>query len=138
MRLFLVRHGQSEANICPATISGRSSHVNLTDLGEKQAHALGEYFKSEDVAFDLSYSSTAVRTQQTAMKALGHENFTVSDELLEIDMGEWVGNDRFEKYTPEVYSLINADPWNFKPDGGESQKDVEGRNMNIMEICNGI
>ena len=127
VRLFLIRHGQSEANTNCGFISGQSSHVQLTQLGVQQATALGSHFRSENITFDLVYSSSAERTKNTAKLAIGSDSFVSSDELLEIDMGDWVGRKRTEVYSEETLTKINQDPWNFKADNGESQKEVEGR-----------
>eukprot|EP00026_Physarum_polycephalum_P015323 Phypoly_transcript_15971.p1 GENE.Phypoly_transcript_15971~~Phypoly_transcript_15971.p1 ORF type:complete len:127 (+),score=5.05 Phypoly_transcript_15971:148-528(+) len=89
--VFLIRHGESEANIRAEYISGRSNHVNLTDLGTKQATALGKFFKSNNINFKKAYSSTAVRTLSTAKACLEamESNLVVEphEALLEIEMG---------------------------------------------------
>ena len=133
LRVFLFRHGQSHANTQSSLISGRQIESPLTDLGERQAQALGRYLARKGLPqFDLCYSSTAVRTKGTAQNALSQlpydsmKDLIETDRLLEIDMGEWVGRPRETIYTDEVLAQINADPWNFHPPKGESQKQVEG------------
>ena len=46
IRLFLVRHGESQANTVSAQfVSGRSSYTPLTELGKDQARKLGLRWK---------------------------------------------------------------------------------------------
>ncbi|MBI2666233.1 histidine phosphatase family protein [Candidatus Woesearchaeota archaeon] len=130
--LYLIRHAESEANNNPHLISGRSNEIPLSEVGKYQAELLGKRFKDHKIIFDRWYSSTAVRTVETARisgKVVEHsiDEVLKSPELLELDMGEWVGRLRTEAYTPEVLSKINSDNWNFAPPGGESQREVEER-----------
>ncbi|EFN50554.1 hypothetical protein CHLNCDRAFT_136882, partial [Chlorella variabilis] len=54
-----------------------------------------------------------------------------SEQLLELEQGEWEGRVRRECFTPELTAQFAADPWglgwNFAPPGGESQRQVEER-----------
>ena len=52
LRVFLIRHGQSEANLRHDLISGRQAEVPLTPLGIEQAKALGEYFLEKSITID--------------------------------------------------------------------------------------
>ena len=56
-----------------------------------------------------------------------------TDELLELDMGEFAGKPRAEIYTKERLDEIGRDVWNFKPPGGESQREVEERVMRVID-----
>jgi broad specificity phosphatase PhoE len=55
--LYLVRHGQASF--------GAADYDNLSDLGAKQAFALGEYFKAKQLSFDAAYMGTLRRHAQT-------------------------------------------------------------------------
>jgi len=130
--LYLIRHAKSEANETPHLITGRSNHSPLSEKGERQAHLLGERFRDEGITFDDVYSSTAVRTQETAKIVCSYIGFSLdgivaNDDFLELDQGDWVGRDRNEIYTPEVLQKINSNNWQFRPPNGESQKEVEDR-----------
>jgi broad specificity phosphatase PhoE len=54
-----------------------------------------------------------------------------SEQLLELEQGQWEGAVRRECFTPELTARFAADPWGlawtFAPPGGESQKEVEER-----------
>lgn len=131
--LYLIRHGQSEANLSShKLVTGRQNQTPLTQLGEQQATSLGKWIKHSNLKFDSVYSSTAKRTIQTANFALkdlewfDKDKLVSSEELLEIDMGDWVGTDRTKCYTQETLAQINNSPWTFAPPNGESQQQVEG------------
>jgi len=49
------------------------------------------------------------------------------EDLLEIEMGDWVGQHRNIVYTKEVLDVLAVDPWTFAPPNGESPKQVEER-----------
>ncbi|GAB4819242.1 hypothetical protein N2152v2_006288 [Parachlorella kessleri] len=55
-----------------------------------------------------------------------------SEELLELDMGQWEGGVRAECYSPENLAIIRRDVWRFAPPGGESQKQVEERMLRYI------
>ncbi len=55
--LYLVRHGQASF--------GAADYDNLSDLGAKQALALGQYFKAKNLRFDAAYMGTLRRHAQT-------------------------------------------------------------------------
>lgn len=143
--LFLVRHGECEMNLLlHGFVGGRASESPLTAKGSDQAKVLGAYLKRlfeargispEDVRF---YSSTAVRAVDTARIAMREldveEGLLVStDDLLELEMGAWAGQPRAEIYNEERLKEISKDVWNFKPPGGESQREVEERVMGFID-----
>ena len=119
-------------------IGGRTSCSSLTNLGEEQAELLGQRLFWEKVHFDEVYSSPALRAHKTAEKSCSFLEFPLEkivcvDALQELDQGEWEGRRREEVYTPEMLAHINSDNWNFCPPGGESQKQVEERQLEWLE-----
>lgn len=89
IRLILVRHGESEANLLleqikkkdPVNIDPeffeRHSHTwKLTDTGRAQAQIAGDWLKKTGYQFDLFYASQHIRAMETA-------------ELLNIPNAEW-------------------------------------------------
>jgi broad specificity phosphatase PhoE len=99
---------------------------------------LGQYLRElfasrgippEKVRFVSSTAVRAVDTAKIAMKELSFDErrLVTTDELLELDMGEFAGKPRAEIYNEERMKIIQADVWNFAPPGGESQKQVEER-----------
>jgi broad specificity phosphatase PhoE len=63
MRIYFVRHGQSEANVL-RVISNRDAPHRLTDLGRQQAETLAHLLA--DVPLAAIYSSPIVRAAETA------------------------------------------------------------------------
>ena len=55
--LYLVRHGQASF--------GAADYDNLSDLGVKQAVALGQYFHAKNIRFDAAYMGALKRHAQT-------------------------------------------------------------------------
>ena len=49
--IFFIRHGQSESNVNESMAAGMNYDAPLTDLGKKQAEALGERFKRDGIYF---------------------------------------------------------------------------------------
>ena len=88
-RVILVRHAQSEANRDSVSLGREDSP--LTDLGRRQAAAVGEALKDERIA--LVVSSPLGRAHDTAAAIAGHHGLEpVADErLIEMDVGELDG-----------------------------------------------
>lgn len=66
MQLYLIRHGQSFVNL--ADFDYNSKHIDqpLTELGERQAEALGRWITGHLPTIDVLYTSTMQRARQTA------------------------------------------------------------------------
>ncbi|KAI3437943.1 hypothetical protein D9Q98_000387 [Chlorella vulgaris] len=148
LKVLLVRHAQCEMNLhITERIGGRTNHSPLTELGEQQARAVASHLRTtfhhdakpaKDVRF---FSSTAVRAVETAkavMAALEVEDGLVqSEQLLELEQGEFEGAVRRECFPPELIASFAADPWgvayNFAPPRGESQRQVEVRMLAFLQ-----
>ena len=83
----LVRHGQTEWSMS-GRHTGRTD-VPLTDLGRRQADALGQMF--EGAAFDHVLSSPLSRAWETMELAGLSETAIASSDLVEWDYGEYEG-----------------------------------------------
>ena len=68
MLLYMIRHGESEAN-AGGYHSGQSC-VHLTERGRRQAAATREIIKG--ISFDRLYVSDVLRTQETAEIIIRH------------------------------------------------------------------
>ncbi|MBQ1945733.1 MAG: histidine phosphatase family protein [Clostridia bacterium] len=87
MQVYIVRHGQSEANL-----SGQYSgwaHVSLTEKGFADAAHAGEVMKG--VEFARVYSSDLKRAMQTAQTALPGAELILDPLLREISTGILTG-----------------------------------------------
>ena len=125
--LYLLRHAECDANCRREYIWGRTNESPLTRRGEKQAAALEERMRRENIIFDAVYSSPAIRAWETIILAVPYysrDKIIIAPELQELDQGVWTGRLRSEIYTPEQLTIINYDNWNFSPLKGESQVGV--------------
>lgn len=146
LKLYLIRHAQSQMNTHAQFICGRSNSTPLTKKGRVQAFALGQRFAAQNIRFDEVWSSTAIRAKETAQIAcevIGyhHSKILESDQILELCQGEFTHKPREKVYTKEVMQRINKESVFFRPPGvdktdeslgakhppGESQYDVEVR-----------
>lgn len=108
MKLYLVRHAESEANrdhVIACSIPG----PNLTDLGWMQAETLADRLNAAEVA--AIYHSRMIRTQQTATPLSERLGMTMTElgGLHEVDLG-----DLGERADVEAYGLMDelATTWN--------------------------
>lgn len=83
MKLYLIRHGQSTANL-HHTHAGWGQ-VELTDLGKEQARRIGEFLRP--IPFDKVYSSDLIRAIQTQQCALPQAEAERSPLIREIHVG---------------------------------------------------
>ena len=88
MRLLLMRHGQTHANVS-GELDTAHPGVNLTDLGRAQAVAASKALS--EVPLDAIYVSSRVRTHQTAAPTAQGRGLelTVLEGLEEISAGDF-------------------------------------------------
>jgi broad specificity phosphatase PhoE len=126
--LYLVRHGQTAYNRDGLGL-GRSD-VPLTDAGIAQVAAIARRLERERV--ERVYSSPLGRALETARAIAGPHNVDVevSEELLELDVGETEGltfPDIRERYG-EFLRVWSGDQGHLaRMPGGESVADVDAR-----------
>ena len=142
-RLWIVRHGQSAGNVAAdeAKAAGKSRiildmrdvDVTLSDLGERQAAALGRWFADQpvDEQPDVILASPFVRARQTAhaiAEAIEHNGHHAMDERLrEREFGIL---DRLTKagviefHPDQAAALTMLGKFYHRPPGGESWTDV--------------
>jgi len=101
VRFFLVRHGQTHANVA-RQLDTAVPGLDLTDTGKEQARALAERLASEDLG--AIYTSDLVRTQQTAAplaERLGLQ-MVVLPGLREIQAGDYEMSTDWQPYVDAV------------------------------------
>ncbi len=129
MRLYFVRHGQSEANV-QMVISNRDLPHALTELGRQQAEALARSLA--DVPITAIYSSPILRAAQTAqiVAAFRGLSFEFADALREPDCGIMEGRGDEEAWV-EHRRVMEDWVWQRRFDsrieGGESYHDLRAR-----------
>lgn len=75
MHLYIIRHGQSFANL-PEWKSSGIFDVALTDLGHRQSAELGKWVEQNLPIPDLLYTSTLKRARETAYYLTAHLGIT--------------------------------------------------------------
>lgn len=133
MRLLLIRHAQSTANVQGA-LSTRVPGPPLTELGHEQAEALAERLRDEPVA--AVYASQALRAQQTAapLADVHAMDVQVIDGVQEVFVGDL--EDRTDDQAIETY-VNTVGPWtrgDLAPamPGGESGEQVRHRYLDAI------
>ncbi|MFK7924080.1 MAG: histidine phosphatase family protein [Bacteroidia bacterium] len=138
LSFYFIRHAESEANIDPSIICGRSDQMPLSAQGRIQKELLAERLKREGYQFDQYYSSVSIRaleTGQAVARALSIDlgDIQTSDQLVELSKGDWEGKVRAEMYHGNVQGEFEKDFYNFTPPNGESQLDAELRMYHWLE-----
>lgn len=138
LSFYFIRHAESEANIAPSIICGRSDQMLLSAQGRIQKELLAERLKRERYQFDQYYSSVSIRALETGKavaKALGAKaaDIQLSDQLVELSKGDWEGRVRAEVYHGSVQREFEKDFYTFTPPNGESQQDAELRMYHWLE-----
>lgn len=126
MELYLVRHGQTQANL-DGVYCG-SSDLDLTALGEQQADAVAAQLAG--ISFDAVYTSGLQRTHQTAQRILGADaEFVQLTGLDEMAFGEWElrHHKELQQEDAEHYAAWCADWQRTVPPGGEGFRDFSAR-----------
>lgn len=133
MRLYLVRHAQSESNVRGA-LDTAPPGAPLTELGGQQAAELGT--RLGDAQLVALYSSRATRAQQTAAAvATGRElEVQVIDGVQEVSAGDL--EDRTDRASIDVYQRVIGQ-WArgelaVRMPGGETGVEVRGRFLDVV------
>lgn len=134
MRLLLIRHGQTSANV-RRLLDTAVPGADLTDEGRDQAVALVE--KLEQQPLDAIYVSDLLRTQQTAapLAAARGLNPVVRPGLREIQAGDYElapDDASWEAYLAVLYRWAAGDPEARIPNG-ESGVEVLSRYDAVIE-----
>lgn len=87
MKLYFLRHGESEANL--TGVHGGWMQCDLTAAGRAQAQAAAQLLR--DIPFEQVYASDLARAQQTARLAVPTASITLEPRLREINVGDVIG-----------------------------------------------
>ena len=155
VELLLIRHGESEGNVAAteARLAGaevievpaRDADVNLSDLGQEQAKALGTALERIPEADrpDAVVSSPYARARQTAeiaVRTAGWPVKVLSDERLRdrelgiLDRLTRLGVE--SRYPEEAERRLWLGKLYYRPPGGESWADVALRLRSVLDELN--
>lgn len=133
MRLFLVRHGQTEANL-RGVFCGLTD-VPLTPLGVEQAGNVAGWLA--EVEFTHTVSSQLLRARHTADIVLaGHSlNIIIDGQLNEMNFGEWEMRHHhdLQREYPDAWAAWVADWHQASPTGGESFPQFSARIGSVVQ-----
>ena len=121
MKLYIVRHGQTEDNA--ARVFSGNRNGELSQQGHEEARRLGERLAEHH--FDFAYVSSLKRAQVTMEYIRKPSQYVVSPLLQERHFGVYEGNP-VETLFADL-ELANCPREQFCPDGGEAITDVESR-----------
>jgi probable phosphoglycerate mutase len=134
MRLYLIRHGETESNRLGLAL-GRQD-VPLNERGLWQAERAGQALTDEPLA--AVYSSPLERTLNTARAVAEPHGLTVEtdERLIEMDIGEIDGLTFAEvrkRYPGLLEAWVSDDGPNEPMPGGERLVDVQERGWSVAE-----
>lgn len=134
MYIYLIRHGQTEANL--NKIYQGNADVPLNETGRDQAKVVA--WRLKEYPLEALYSSHLERALDTARAIGEYHDFTLNirQDLQEISLGEWQGKSR-EEVKREYPDFIRArkeknDFYTTAVPGGESYEDLEKRAMGAL------
>jgi broad specificity phosphatase PhoE len=145
MRIYLLRHGESEANVAGVISDDPAHGYHLTPMGVGQAEVAAEAL--HDVPFTHVYVSEHLRTRETAevmvaqwvklQRKDGDRADEADGEALAVNVDRFPItvdarlNERRSgmdgRPVMEFNSLVKPDPVDIKPDGGESFREQMAR-----------
>lgn len=133
MKLYLIRHGQTEWNIT-GRIQGKTDTA-LNETGIYQAELLSQAMAGHSI--EAVYASPLRRAYDTACVVAAKKGLKVTpiEELREVDFGLWEGltwNEINERY-PADFAAWDASPVRNTPTGGEKKESSRGRCRAAME-----
>lgn len=135
MKIYLIRHGETDQNKCKC-LQGRSD-IELNEYGRELARKTAEGLK--DIPFDIIFTSPLKRARETAEIIRGTRDIPIvlEERIQEISFGEYEGL----CYGKENYSIPDKDFMNFfnkpqdyeTPPGGESLQEVITRTGGFLQ-----
>ena len=126
--VLLVRHGRTTANTS-GVLAGRSSGVELDEVGRQQVRALGE--RIGGVQLEVLVSSPLRRCKQTSQALLAARDdgldLTVDQGLTECGYGEWTGKSLRDLAKEDLWKTVQTQPSAVRFPGGESMNEMSSR-----------
>jgi len=136
---WVMRHGESEANVFHIIDSGQRKNLHLTPRGKKQAEQAARQFKKaldkKRANIDILIASGITRTKETAAivgDVLGTKPILDSN-IEEIHMGPKLTGYKDKKYG-EMFPTYES-RFAMRPEGGESLVDLRSRMWNFIKKC---
>lgn len=135
MRLYIIRHGQTEWNK-EKKLQGRSD-IPLNELGRRLAEETAKGMS--EIPFAAAFTSPLQRAKETAEIIIGKRNVPVieDDRIIEMSFGEYEGCSYSEKHfevPDQTFMNFFRKPEEYKtPPNGESFEDVKIRAASFLK-----
>lgn len=97
--IYMVRHGQASF--------GAENYDKLSELGCRQAHVTGEYFRDNNIHFDAVYSGDLSRQRETARLAIASQPAEVTHHI-DSRFNEIQNDEQLKCLMPEVLKQNSA------------------------------
>ncbi len=122
---LLIRHGDND--FLGSKLAGRLPGVHLNAKGLAQAQAVADGLA--DLPITAIYASPLERTQETAQPLAQMKGLTIQvlPELMEIDFGEWQGQELDLLRKDKSWNIVQTSPAGFRFPGGESFVEAQTR-----------
>ncbi|MBU0975665.1 MAG: histidine phosphatase family protein [Patescibacteria group bacterium] len=130
MKLYIVRHGQTDYNAQGKYIGTHDIPLNKTGCNE----AVKARKIVRNINFDRIYCSPKRRCIETARLICPTTNLIIDHSIRERNVGVFEGltKDEAQKKFPELYARVITRIWDEAPPGEETITDVEGRIFNFL------
>ncbi len=131
MEIYIIRHGQTDANL-RHELQGRRD-IPLNEKGRVQARLVRAFFDARSITFDKVYSSPLDRAVETARIVSAESAPVVTDDrLLEMDYGPYEGAD-LRNPAAEIIKFFSDFNVNPAPEGMEQLSSVVARAGSFIE-----
>ena len=136
MKIFLIRHGESEAN-AKNIHQGQRVDAGLSEKGREQARKIAERLKNEKI--ESIYSSDLKRARETAEEIAKQHGLKVifDKRLREFDSGHFLkGKEDWQKWTDyrkKEAARLGIKQWEVIMPGGESESNHIERVKSFIE-----
>lgn len=126
MKLYIMRHGQTNMNI-----EGKmQGHIDcpLNETGRIQAKDAAHLLRRHNLKFSEIITSHLDRTRETAELATGipRSAYFTDDRIIELDYGDWDGK-TYSEMGPEMMAFLQDPVHVAAPEGIESLEHITGR-----------
>lgn len=124
MKLYLIRHGQTDWNRA-RKLQGRTD-VQLNEWGRKVAELTREGL--QEVVFDIAFTSPLSRAKETAEIVLRGRNIPIVEEprIIEVNFGGYEGKD-FDMDDENLQSFFSKPECYKSVDGSEPMQEIMNR-----------
>lgn len=125
MRVYVVRHGESEANLSKQFTGWMDVH--LTDQGRAQARGAGEFLQK--IPFDKIYASDLCRARETAEEAIPGCSYETTALAREIGVGDLMGKPLSSLTAEQKEATVTR---GYADYNGESKEQLYGRIRSLL------